>query len=106
MTNSKLRISGKSQVTKMFDAINHSTKCRGASSLSLERVAEAKLPTEMGEFRLIGYRSLVSDEEFVVLARGEFAPDEPTLARVHSQCLTVMCLGRQSATADSSFAPQ
>jgi len=55
---------------------------------TVERVAEAKLPTDMGEFRLIGYRSLVSDEEFVVLARGEFRPDEPTLVRIHSQCLT------------------
>ena len=55
---------------------------------TVERVAEAKLPTEMGLFRLIGYRSLVSDEEFVVLAKGEFSSAEPTLARVHSQCLT------------------
>src|SRR6185437_7519613 len=49
---------------------------------------EAKLPTDLGLFRLIGYRSLVSDEEFVVLARGEFRADEPTLIRIHSQCLT------------------
>ena len=55
---------------------------------TVERVAEAKLPTDLGEFRLIGYRSLVSDEEFVVLVRGEFKPDEPTLLRIHSQCLT------------------
>src|SRR6185503_10232428 len=78
----------------MFDAINESTKSGKpepsvqASRLSVERVAEAKLPTEMGEFRLIGYRSLSSDEEFVVLARGELATEEPTLTRIHSQCLT------------------
>ena len=78
----------------MFDAINESTKSgkpepsAQASRLSVERVAEAKLPTEIGEFRLIGYRSLTSEEEFVVLARGEFAPNEPTLTRIHSQCLT------------------
>lgn len=51
-------------------------------------VAEAKLPTEHGEFRIIGYRSLISDEEYVVLAKGRFHPKQPTLARVHSQCLT------------------
>jgi len=56
--------------------------------MSVERVAEANLPTDLGEFRLIGYRSLISDEEFVVLTRGEFDSDEPTLARIHSQCLT------------------
>jgi len=56
--------------------------------MSVERVAEANLPTDLGEFRLIGYRSLISDEEFVVLTRGDFDSDEPTLARIHSQCLT------------------
>lgn len=57
-------------------------------SHTVERVAEAQLPTETGEFRLIGYRSLTSGEEFVVLARGRFGPDEPTLVRIHSQCMT------------------
>lgn len=55
---------------------------------TVECVAEARLPTEMGEFRLIGYRSLVSDEEFVVMARGEFRAERPALVRIHSQCLT------------------
>ena len=55
---------------------------------TVERVAEAKLPTEMGDFRLIGYRSLVSSEEFVVIARGNFRPDVPAFVRIHSQCLT------------------
>lgn len=57
-------------------------------SRTVERVAEAHLPTEFGEFRLIGYRSLTSKEEFVVLARGELRPDRATLVRIHSQCLT------------------
>jgi 3,4-dihydroxy 2-butanone 4-phosphate synthase/GTP cyclohydrolase II len=55
---------------------------------TVERVAEASLPTEFGEFRLIGYRSLDSEEEFVVLARGELGPERPALVRIHSQCLT------------------
>lgn len=58
------------------------------SSKTIERVAEAKLPTKFGEFRIVGYRSLVSGEEFVVLARGIFKPESPALARIHSQCLT------------------
>ncbi len=57
-------------------------------TLSVERVAEAKLPTEWGDFRIAGYRSLTSDEEFVVLFKGELRPDVPTLVRIHSQCLT------------------
>jgi 3,4-dihydroxy 2-butanone 4-phosphate synthase/GTP cyclohydrolase II len=55
---------------------------------SVERVALAKLPTEWGDFEIAGYRSRVSDEEFVVLFKGELRPDVPTLVRIHSQCLT------------------
>src|SRR3954471_23112926 len=58
------------------------------ANLTVQRVAEAKLPTEWGEFRIAGYRSLTSDEEFVVLYKGELRPDVPTLVRIHSQCLT------------------
>ncbi len=57
-------------------------------TLSVERVAEARLPTEWGDFHIAGYRSLVSSEEFVVLYKGELRPDVPTLVRIHSQCLT------------------
>lgn len=56
--------------------------------LSIERVATAELPTEFGDFQIAGYRSLTSDEEFVVLFKGEMRPDVPTLVRIHSQCLT------------------
>lgn len=55
---------------------------------TVERAAEANLPTKFGEFRIIGYRSLVSNEEFVALTRGIFKPGSPALVRIHSQCLT------------------
>jgi GTP cyclohydrolase II len=55
---------------------------------TIQRIAEARLPTEYGEFRIIGYRSSHSDEDFVVLAKGELRDDFPTLVRIHSQCLT------------------
>src|SRR5947208_9172193 len=58
------------------------------TTLSVQRVAEADLPTESGDFRIAGYRSLTSDEEFVVLFKGELRPEVPTLVRIHSQCLT------------------
>src|SRR3989475_7774176 len=58
------------------------------TTLSVQRVAEAKLPTEWGDFSIAGYRSLASDEEFVVLYKGDLRPDVPTLVRIHSQCLT------------------
>lgn len=58
------------------------------SLLSVEKVAEAKLPTQWGSFQISGYRSLTSTEEYVVLYKGELRPDVPTLVRIHSQCLT------------------
>lgn len=57
-------------------------------SKTVEHIATAHLPTATGDFRLAGYRSLISDEEFVVLYKGEMDPDVPTLVRIHSQCLT------------------
>ncbi|HEV3469864.1 MAG TPA: GTP cyclohydrolase II, partial [Pyrinomonadaceae bacterium] len=45
-------------------------------------------PTDFGEFRIIGYRSLNSGEEFVALVRGEPRGGRPALVRIHSQCLT------------------
>ena len=56
--------------------------------LSVESVAVATLPTEFGEFKIAGYRSLISDEEYVVLFKGEMRRETPTLVRIHSQCLT------------------
>src|SRR3954454_121885 len=59
-----------------------------ARAASVERVATANLPTETGSFKIAGYRSLVSDEEFVVLYKGNMSAEVPTLVRIHSQCLT------------------
>ena len=62
--------------------------CDDADSRSVERVATASLPTEWGDFQIAGYRSLTSNEEFVVLYKGKMDRDVPTLVRIHSQCLT------------------
>ena len=57
-------------------------------TLSVEKVAIANLPTRIGEFKIAAYRSLTSNEEFVVLLKGEMRADISTLVRIHSQCLT------------------
>ncbi len=54
----------------------------------VERVSEAKLPTPMGTWRLIGFRTKDKSEEHVALVMGNVGGDEATLVRVHSQCLT------------------
>lgn len=55
---------------------------------SVVKAADAKLPTKYGDFRIAGYRSLVSDEEFVVVYKGELRTTDPVAVRIHSQCLT------------------
>jgi 3,4-dihydroxy 2-butanone 4-phosphate synthase/GTP cyclohydrolase II len=64
------------------------TCCDSTEAHSVERIAVATLPTEWGDFQIAGYRSLTSDEEFVVLFKGEMRREVPTLVRIHSQCLT------------------
>ncbi|MBP6003366.1 MAG: GTP cyclohydrolase II [Pyrinomonadaceae bacterium] len=62
--------------------------CWTHPALTVERIATANLPTKRGDFKIAGYRSLVSNEEYVVLFKGEMDRDVPTLVRIHSQCLT------------------
>jgi len=62
--------------------------CDEIENTTVERVALAQLPTEWGDFQIAGYRSLISDEEYVVLFKGEMSRQTPTLVRIHSQCLT------------------
>ena len=54
----------------------------------VERVAEARIPTDRGVWEAISYRSLVDKDEHVAFIMGDISPEEPTLVRVHSECLT------------------
>jgi len=54
----------------------------------VERVVEARLPTDFGEFDVLGFRSLVDDKHHVAMVKGHVAGAEDVLVRVHSECLT------------------
>ena len=54
----------------------------------VHRAAEARLPTEFGEFKVIGYRNDVDSAEHVALVHGEVAGQPDVLVRMHSKCLT------------------
>jgi 3,4-dihydroxy 2-butanone 4-phosphate synthase/GTP cyclohydrolase II len=54
----------------------------------VHRVAEARLPTEFGEFRVVGYRNDVDAHEHVALVYGDIEATESVLVRMHSKCLT------------------
>jgi 3,4-dihydroxy 2-butanone 4-phosphate synthase/GTP cyclohydrolase II len=54
----------------------------------VRRAAVAELPTAHGEFRAIIYENEIDHVDHLALVKGEIQPEEPTLVRVHSECLT------------------
>jgi 3,4-dihydroxy 2-butanone 4-phosphate synthase/GTP cyclohydrolase II len=56
----------------------------------VHRVAEARLPTEFGVWKVIGYRNDVDTHEHVALVFGDLdaSDDHGVLVRMHSKCLT------------------
>jgi 3,4-dihydroxy 2-butanone 4-phosphate synthase/GTP cyclohydrolase II len=61
----------------------------------VHRVAEARLPTELGEFTVIAYRNDVDRAEHVALVMGDVAGQPNVLVRMHSKCLTGDVFGSQ-----------
>jgi 3,4-dihydroxy 2-butanone 4-phosphate synthase/GTP cyclohydrolase II len=54
----------------------------------VKQEVEIKLPTVFGDFRAIGYTDVLEGKESVALLKGKIREGEPTLVRVHSECLT------------------
>ncbi|MDE3015166.1 MAG: 3,4-dihydroxy-2-butanone-4-phosphate synthase, partial [Gemmatimonadota bacterium] len=54
----------------------------------VERIAEAKMPTEYGDFSVIGFRSVLDGREHVALVKGDLDGVDDALVRMHSECLT------------------
>ena len=64
----------------------------------VSRLDSVHLPTDYGEFKLIGYESITSAEPHLALCKGDIGRldksgkpvehDEPVLVRVHSECMT------------------
>ncbi|HOO33707.1 MAG TPA: bifunctional 3,4-dihydroxy-2-butanone-4-phosphate synthase/GTP cyclohydrolase II [Thermotogota bacterium] len=54
----------------------------------IERFSEAALPTQSGDFRIIGYRNKISGQEHVALVKGNVSGKRSVLVRLHSECLT------------------
>jgi 3,4-dihydroxy 2-butanone 4-phosphate synthase / GTP cyclohydrolase II len=54
----------------------------------VHRVAEARLPTDQGEWRIVGYRNQIDQHEHVALVHGDIGDGDGVLVRMHSKCLT------------------
>src|SRR5438128_8552908 len=54
----------------------------------VHRVAEARLPTPFGTWKVFGYKNDVDIHEHVALTFGDVATGDGVLVRMHSKCLT------------------
>ena len=54
----------------------------------VKRIAEARIPTQWGDFTCYGYESLLDGEQHVAMVRGAVQGEDDVLVRVHSECLT------------------
>ncbi len=54
----------------------------------VRRVAEVDLPTLYGEFKAVGYESILDGRHHLALIKGEVGRRKNVLVRVHSECLT------------------
>ena len=53
----------------------------------VRRVGERILATEHGDFRIIGFQSILGNETHYALVKGDIGNGEDVLVRVHTQCL-------------------
>lgn len=64
-------------------------KYRRRNEKLINKITVVKLPTKFGNFNLHLYENLLDENDNpLAIVKGEINPDEPTLVRVHSECLT------------------
>jgi 3,4-dihydroxy 2-butanone 4-phosphate synthase / GTP cyclohydrolase II len=54
----------------------------------VRRIAEARIPTDWGDFTCYAYESLLDGEVHLAMVKGAVQGEESVLVRVHSECLT------------------
>jgi 3,4-dihydroxy 2-butanone 4-phosphate synthase/GTP cyclohydrolase II len=52
------------------------------------KVADARIPTAHGDFRAVGYETVLDATDHVALVMGDIGDGQDVLVRVHSECLT------------------
>ena len=63
-------------------------KYRRQQEKLVKRIAEARIPTQWGDFTCYAYESLLDGETHLALVKGAVQGEENVLVRVHSECLT------------------
>ncbi len=54
----------------------------------VKRIAEARIPTQWGDFTSYVYEAILDGQQHVAMARGAVQGEDDVLVRVHSECLT------------------
>ncbi|WP_285905336.1 bifunctional 3,4-dihydroxy-2-butanone-4-phosphate synthase/GTP cyclohydrolase II [Pseudodesulfovibrio pelocollis] len=73
------------KICSVADLIAYRMKFGG---FSVTKVAEANLPTRWGDFKSAAFYSETDGKTHIAIYKGDITPDDPTLVRVHSECLT------------------
>jgi 3,4-dihydroxy 2-butanone 4-phosphate synthase/GTP cyclohydrolase II len=86
------RVPQLAEIKKKFDlklvTIEELIRYRNRTETLVRRVAEVRMPTVYGEFKGIGYESMVDGRCHLALVKGDVKGKENVLVRVHSECLT------------------
>lgn len=75
-----------------FGTIRALIEYRRKTENLITKIAEAKLPTDIGLWNVKMYKSLFDQQEHLALVKGE-VDEKPTMVRVHSECFTGEVLG-------------
>ncbi|WP_442795181.1 bifunctional 3,4-dihydroxy-2-butanone-4-phosphate synthase/GTP cyclohydrolase II [Pelobium manganitolerans] len=54
----------------------------------IKQEVSVKLPTQWGDFEMVAFTQVNTQENHIALVKGEWEKDEPILVRVHSSCIT------------------
>ena len=85
------------KIAEKFDlkiiAIKDLVAYRIKNETLIKRDVAINMPTKYGDFELVTFRQLTTNEVHLALVKGHWEKDEPILVRVHSSCETGDILG-------------
>jgi len=80
------------EIAKKFDlkivSIKDLIEYRLNAESLIRKEVSVKMPTQWGDFDMIAYTQLNTNENHLALVKGTWEPGEPILVRVHSSCVT------------------
>jgi len=79
-------------------------KYRRRNEKLIRRAATVAMPTKYGDFKAVGYESVIDGAHHVALVKGEVAGKSDVLVRVHSECLTGDVFGSLRCDCGEQFA--